>query len=94
MSINVYEKGLIHANSSAVAYEALTFTGGFYTPTISNLFAGLYVAPNTANGNIVIEGVNGVSRTLTLGPGLWPLGGKRIVESGTTLSTADVTVLF
>jgi hypothetical protein len=94
MSTNVYEKGLIHQNSSAVAYEALTFTSGYYTPTVGKVFAGLYIAPDTTNGNVVIEGVNGEIRTLTLSPGVWPLGGQRIVESGTTISTGAVTVLF
>jgi hypothetical protein len=94
MSTNVYEKGLIHQNTSAVAYEALTFTDGFYTPTVGKVFAGLYIAPGTANGNIVIEGVDGETATLTLSPGVWPLGGQRIVDSGTTISEAAVTVLF
>ena len=94
MSTNVYEKGLIHQNSSAVAYEALTFTDGFYTPVVGKVFAGLYIAPGTANGNIVIEGVDGETVTLTLSPGIWPLGGQRIVETDTTISTAAVTVLF
>jgi hypothetical protein len=94
MSTNVYEKGLIHQNTSAVAYEALTFTAGFYTPTVGKVFAGLYIAPGTANGVVVIEGVNGQTRALTLSPGVWPLGGQRIVETGTTISTAAVTVLF
>jgi hypothetical protein len=94
MSTNVYEKGLIHQNTSAVAYEALTFTDGFYTPTVGKVFAGLYIAPGTANGTIEIEGVNGQTRVLTLSPGVWPLGGQRIVQSGTTISAAAVTVLF
>lgn len=94
MSTNVYEKGLIHQNSSAVAYEALTFTTGFYTPTVGKVFAGLYVAPSATNGNVVIEGVDGNTITLTLGPGVWPLGGQRIVESGTTIVPSSVTVLF
>jgi hypothetical protein len=94
MSTNVYEKGLIHQNSSAVAYEALAFTDGFYTPTAGKVFAGLYIAPGTTNGNIIIEGVDGETATLTLSPGVWPLGGQRIVEAGTTISTAAVTVLF
>ena len=96
MSTNVYEKGLIHQNSSAVAYEALAFTGdpGFYTPTVGKVFAGLYIAPGTTNGDVVIEGVDGNTAILTLGPGVWPLGGQRIVETGTTISTAAVTVLF
>jgi hypothetical protein len=94
MSTNVYEKGLIHQNSSAVAYEALTFTSGYYTPTVGKVFAGLYIAPGTANGAVVIEGVDGETATLTLSPGVWPLGGQRIVQSGTTISTAAVTVLF
>jgi hypothetical protein len=94
MSTNIYEKGLIHQNTSAVAYEALTFTAGFYTPTVGKVFAGLYIAPGTANGNVVIEGVDGNTATLTLGPGVWPLGGQRIVSNGTTITTANVTVLF
>lgn len=94
MSTNVYEKGLIHENSSAVAYEALTFTNGAYVPTVHAVFAGLYIAPGTADGTIVIEGVNGVSRTLTLTAGLWPLGGQRIVQAGTSITAAAVTVLF
>jgi hypothetical protein len=94
MSTNVYEKGLIHQNSSAVAYEALTFTDGFYTPTVGKVFAGLYIAPGTANGTIEIEGVNDQTCVLTLSPGVWPLGGQRIVQSGTTISTGAVTVLF
>lgn len=94
MSTNIYEKGLIHQNTSAVAYEALTFTGGYYTPTAGKVFAGLYVAPGTANGNVVIEGVDGNTATLTLSPGLWPLGGQRIVQTGTTIVSGSVTVLF
>ena len=94
MSTNVYEKGLIHQNTSAVAYEALTFTAGFYTPTVGKVFAGLYIAPGTANGDIEIEGVDGETVILTLGPGVWPLGGQRIVETGPTISEVAVTVLF
>lgn len=94
MSTNVYEKGLIHQNTSAVAYEALTFTGGFYTPTVANVFSGLYIAPGTTNGDVEIEGVDGNTAILTLGPGVWPLGGQRIVENGTTITATDVTVLF
>ena len=95
MSTNVYEKGLIHQNTSAVAYEALTFTDdGFYTPTVGKVFAGLYIAPGTANNAVVIEGVDGETATLILSPGVWPLGGQRIVETGTTISAAAVTVLF
>ena len=94
MSTNVYEKGLIHQNSSAVAYEALTFTSGVYTPTVGKVFAGLYIAPGTANGTIEIEGVDGETATLILSPGVWPLGGQRIVETGTAISAAAVTVLF
>ena len=94
MSTNIYEKGLIHQNTSAVAYEALTFTDGFYTPTVGKVFAGLYIAPGTANGDVEIEGVDGNTATLTLSPGIWPLGGQRIVENRTTISTGAVTVLF
>jgi hypothetical protein len=94
MSTNVYEKGLIHQNTSAVAYEALTFTDGFYTPTVGTVFAGLYIAPGTANAGIEIEGVDGETVILTLSPGVWPLGGQRIVDSGTTIDTTKVTVLF
>lgn len=94
MSTNIYEKGLIHQNTSAVAYEALTFTAGYYTPTVGKVFAGLYIAPGTANGDVVIEGVDGNTAVLTLGPGVWPLGGQRIVQTGTTIAAADVTVLF
>jgi len=94
MSTNIYEKGLIHQNTSAVAYEALTFTDGFYTPTVGKVFAGLYIAPGTDNGTIEIEGVDGETAILTLSPGVWPLGGQRIVEDGTTISAAAVTVLF
>jgi hypothetical protein len=94
MSTNIYEKGLIHQNTSAVAYEALTFTTGYYTPTVGKVFAGLYIAPGTANGDVVIEGVDGNTAVLTLGPGVWPLGGQRIVQTGTTIAAADVTVLF
>jgi hypothetical protein len=94
MSTNIYEKGLIHQNTSAVAYEALTFTDGFYTPTVGKVFAGLYIAPGTANGDVEIEGVDGETAILTLSPGVWPLGGQRIVEDGTTISAAAVTVLF
>lgn len=94
MSTNIYEKGLIHQNTSAVAYEALTFTTGYYTPTVGKVFAGLYIAPGTANGDVEIEGVDGNTAVLTLGPGVWPLGGQRIVENGTTIAAADVTVLF
>jgi len=93
MSTNIYEKGLIHQNTSAVAYEALTFTTGYYTPTVGKVFAGLYIAPGTANGDVVIEGVDGNTAVLTLGPGVWPLGGQRIVQTGTTIAAADVTVL-
>lgn len=94
MSTNIYEKGLIHQNTSAVAYEALTFTTGYYIPTVGKVFAGLYIAPGTANGDVVIEGVDGNTAVLTLGPGVWPLGGQRIVQTGTTIAAADVTVLF
>jgi len=94
MSTNIYEKGLIHQNTSAVAYEALTFTTGYYTPTVGKVFAGLYIAPGTANGDVVIEGVDGNTAVLTLGPGVWPLGRQRIVQTGTTIAAADVTVLI
>jgi len=95
MSSNVYEKGLIHQNSSAVAYEPLTFTGGYYTPTIAKVFAGLYINPAVTDpANIVIEGVDGETAVLSLVGGLWPLGGQRIVQAGTTVESAAVTVLF
>ncbi len=94
MSANNYQKSLIRDNSSAVAYEALTFTAGEYLPTNNVVFAGIHIAPGTANGNINIVGVDGVSRVLTLGPGLWPLGGIKILQNGTTISLAMTTILF
>lgn len=94
MGINAYEKGLIRQNLSAIAYEALTFTDGVYTPTLSSLFAGLYIAPETAQGTVVIEGADATHHTLTLDAGLWPLGGQRIIEYGTTIPTSAITVLF
>lgn len=96
MSLNVYEKSLIHQNASAVAYEALTFTGGYYTPTVAKVFAGLYISPAVTTAyTIVIEGVDGITRELSVIGGLWPLGGQRIVEAGTSADLApEVTVLF
>ena len=97
MSTNTYQKSLIRDNSSAVAYAPLAFTDGEYIPVVDGeerLFSGLYVAPGTANGAITLVGVDNVSHALTLSPGIWPLGGMKILESGTTISTAAVTVLF
>ncbi len=94
MSANTYQKSLIRENSSAVAYEALTFTAGEYIPVNNQVFSGIYVAPGTTNGNIKIVGVDGESKVLTLGPGVWPFGGIKILENGTTISTAAVTILF
>lgn len=96
MSSNVYEKGLIHQNSSAVAYEALTFTDGYYTPTVAKVFAGLYISPAVTTAYpIVIEGVDGIARELSVIGGLWPFGGQRIVEEGTSAELVSaVTVLF
>ena len=94
---NAYQKSLIRDNSSAVAYAPLVFTDGEYIPTVDGeerLFSGLYVAPGTANANIEIVGVDGISRILTLSPGVWPFGGMKILAAGTTISTAAVTVLF
>lgn len=96
-TLNLYEKSLIRDTSSAVAYAPLVFTDGEYVSIVDDearLFSGLYVAPGTANGAITLVGVDNVSRTLTLSPGIWPLGGIKILESGTTISTAAVTVLF
>jgi hypothetical protein len=94
MSANIYQKSLIRDNSSAVAYEALAFTDGEYVPTNNPVFAGIYVAPGTANGNVNIVGVDDVNRVITLSPGIWPLGGIKILETSTTISTAAVTILF
>jgi hypothetical protein len=94
MGINAYEKGLIHQNLSAVAYEALTFTNGVYTPTLNSIFAGLYIAPGTPQGTVAIEGADATIHTLTLDAGLWPLGGQGIIEDGTTIPTSAITVLF
>lgn len=94
MSTNNYQKSLIRENSSAVAYAPLVFTDGEYIPNDNMLFAGLYVAPGTSVGAITFEGVDGVSCTVSIGPGIWPFGGAKILETGTTISTAAVTVLF
>lgn len=94
MSANIYQKSLIRENSSAVAYAPLAFTSGEYVPDDNILFAGLYIAPGTANGTIEIEGVDGETAILTLSPGVWPFGGAKILQTGTTITTAAVTVLF
>jgi hypothetical protein len=94
MSANNYQKSLIRENSSAVAYAPLAFTAGEYVPNDNMLFSGLYVAPGTSVGAITLEGVDGVARTISIGPGVWPFGGAKILETGTTISTAAVTVLF
>lgn len=94
MSANNYQKSLIRENSSAVAYEALTFNNGEYVPINNSVFAGIYVAPGASNGNINIVGVDNVARAITLSPGIWPFGGIKILQNGTTISTAAVTILF
>jgi len=96
-NLNLYERSLIRDTSSAVAYAPLAFTAGEDAPIIdgeARVFSGLYVAPGTSNGDITLVGVDNVAHTLTLSPGVWPLGGIKILESGTTISTAAVTVLF
>jgi len=96
-NLNLYERSLIRDTSSAVAYAPLAFTAGEYAPIVdgeARVFSGLYVAPGTSNGAITLVGVDNVAHTLTLSPGVWPLGGIKILESGTTISTAAVTVLF
>lgn len=92
--MNPYQKSLVRDNSSAVAYAQLAFTDGEYVPSEHSLFAGLYIAPGTSVGAITLEGVDGESHTLSLGPGVWPFGGAKIIEAGTTLSPSAVTVLF
>lgn len=94
MSANTYQKSLIRENSSAVAYESLTFSSGQYVPTTNPVFAGIYIAPGTTAGNINIVGVDDVSKVITLGPGVWPLGGTKILQNGTTISLSAVTILF
>ena len=94
MSANNYQKSLIRENSSAVAYAPLEFTDGEYIPNDNMLFAGLYVAPDTSVGAITIEGVDGAAVSISIGPGVWPFGGAKIIEDGTTISTGSVTVLF
>lgn len=94
MSANTYQKSLVRENSSAVAYEALAFTDGEYVPTNNSVFAGIYVAPGTTNGDVNIVGVDNESKVLTLGPGVWPFGGTKILEIDTTISLSAVTILF
>lgn len=93
---NAYQKSLIRDNSSAVAYAPLAFTDGEYIPVVDGeerLFSGLYVAPG-GSGDITLVGVDSVSHTLTLSPGVWPFGGAKILESDITIDPSAVTVLF
>jgi len=92
--MNSYQKSLLRENSSAVAYAPLEFTDGEFVPTENRLFCGLYITPDTETGDIEIEGVDGASVVLTLSSGYWPLGGAKILEAGTTIDDAAVTVLF
>ncbi len=64
---------------SAINYADVTFTGGFYAPTVA--FKGLFIG--TA-GAVVLTGADGVAVTLTLDTGVFPFGGIKITETGTT----------
>lgn len=94
MSANNYQKSLLRDTSAYVAYEALTFTNGEYVPTHNSVFTGLYIAPSTAAANIKIQGVDGTSQILNVGAGLWPFGGTKIIQDGTTHTAGNITILF
>ena len=94
MSANNYQKSLLRDTSAYVAYEVLTFTDGEYVPTHNSVFTGLYIAPETAAADIEIQGVDGTSQVLSVGAGLWPFGGAKIIEAGTAHTAGDITILF
>lgn len=67
---------------SAINYVNVTFTGGFYAPTTA--FKGLFIG---VAGDVVLTGANGVAVTLSLDTGVFPFGGIKITESGTTATS-------
>lgn len=94
MITSPYQMARTKVDASAIAYESLTFANGEYLPQYNGVFAGIHVAANAAEGAITIVGIDGVAKTLTIGSGVWPFGGIKILASGTTISTAAVTILF
>lgn len=80
--ISNYIKAKMRDISSALRYEAVTYTDGEYVSSDSNVpFKGIIVGEA---GDVTIRGVDEVEVTITLEPGLYPLGGIAIVESTTT----------
>ena len=67
---------------SAINYASVAYTGGFYAPTTA--FKGLFIG---VAGNVVLTGANGVAVTMTLDTGVFPFGGIKITESGTTATS-------
>jgi|TARA_R110000823_G_C15950470_1_gene501624 hypothetical protein len=67
---------------SAINYVNVTFTGGFYAPTVA--FKGLFIG---VAGNVVLTGADGVAVTMALDTGVFPFGGIKITETGTTATS-------
>ena len=57
-------------------------TGGFYAPTVA--FKGLFIG---VAGNVVLTGADGVAVTMSLDTGVFPFGGIKITETGTTATS-------
>lgn len=64
---------------SAINYVDVTYTGGFYAPEVA--FKGLFIG---VAGDVVLTGADGVAVTLSLDTGVFPFGGIKITQSGTT----------
>lgn len=87
--ISKYIESRLRDNSSALRYEAVTFTGGEYLVASPHVpFKGI-ILPD--DGDVTIRGVDEVEVTVTLPGGLYPLGGIAIVEAGTTVSNIVAT---
>lgn len=102
MATNVYERSLVRDNQSAIAYEPLTWNadgGLLYIPTVADYFAGIYIPEELGTVSISFGGgtdANGVgtSATFSLPPGIWPIGGKCIINTGEIVDTSGIIVLF
>jgi len=87
MNTEFLGKSRLEQDGSANRYQAVTFTGGTYAPTIN--FKGIHVNQDTT---LVSVGLDGNAVSFALSKGTHPIAGISLTESGTSPTTGIIAL--